>query len=56
MLKHQQLECAMTTPGLGRAIGFVAHILVLLSRILGPEQQPKSEDKSLNRGYCKRTK
>jgi hypothetical protein len=31
MLKHWQVECAMMTPGLGRAIGFVARMLVMLS-------------------------
>jgi hypothetical protein len=45
MLRHQQAECAMTTLGLGHAIGFVVHMLVLLSRIVAPEQQPKSKQK-----------
>jgi hypothetical protein len=40
MLRHRQAECVMMTPGLGRAIG-LAHILGLLSRIVGPEQQLK---------------
>jgi hypothetical protein len=47
MLKHRQAESAMMTPGLGRAIG-LAHVLALLSRIVGPEQQPKPKQKSLN--------
>jgi hypothetical protein len=31
MLKRRQVECAMMTPGLGRAIGFGARMLVMLS-------------------------
>ncbi|KAG1869934.1 hypothetical protein F4604DRAFT_1772731 [Suillus subluteus] len=46
----------MTPPGLGRAIGFVADVLVLPSHILAAEQQPKPEPKSLNQGDCKGTK
>jgi hypothetical protein len=30
MLKHRQVECAMMMPGLGRAIVFVARMLVML--------------------------
>jgi hypothetical protein len=41
MLKYWQVECAMMMPGLGRVIGFVAHMLVLLSRIVALEQQTK---------------
>lgn len=40
-MEHQEAECAMTTPGLERAIMFVGHMLVLPSRIAGPEQQQK---------------
>jgi hypothetical protein len=56
MLRHRQAESAMMTPGLWRATGFVAHMLVLLSRIAGPEQQPKPEQKSFNHSGCKRIK
>jgi len=56
MSRCLQVECAMTTPGLGYAIGFLAHMLVLLSRIVAPEQQPKSERKLFNHGDCKRTR
>ncbi|KAG2740746.1 hypothetical protein P692DRAFT_201796972 [Suillus brevipes Sb2] len=40
MLKRRQAECAMMMPGLWRAIG-LAHVLVLLSRIVGSEQPSK---------------
>jgi hypothetical protein len=41
----------MTTPGLGRAVE-LAHMLVLLSRIVALEQQPKPGQKSLKHsGY-----
>jgi hypothetical protein len=55
MSKRQQAECAMMMPGLGRAI-VLAHVLVLLSRIVGPEQQTKSEQRLLNHGEHKRIK
>jgi hypothetical protein len=55
-LKHRQTECAMMTPGLERAIEFVAHMLVLPSRIVGPEQQPKPKQTSLNNGEYKHIK
>jgi hypothetical protein len=31
MLNHRQVECAMMMPGLGRAIGIVARMFVMLS-------------------------
>jgi hypothetical protein len=34
----QQAERAMTTSGLGRAIEFVVRMLILLPRIMPPEQ------------------
>jgi hypothetical protein len=45
MLRHQQVERAMMKPGLGLAVG-LAHMLVLLSRTVAPEQQPKPRAKS----------
>jgi hypothetical protein len=54
MSKYRQVECAMMTPGLGHVIGFVAHVLVLLSQIAALEQQLKPRQKSLNHGECKR--
>jgi hypothetical protein len=46
MSKRRQAECAMMMPGL-------AHVLVLLSRIVGTEQPPKPKQKSLNHSKYK---